>query len=93
VILAGGMVRGGYYGDVFQSRGGGISYQLRLPDPNSGAVSGQSFDEQGQTGTAQGRLPAGSLWKAVARASGVPAAVYDRYPAAGGAELRCLFRA
>lgn len=74
VILAGGMVRGGYYGDisVAGNTGDGHNYRYHIPDANTGALAGSVTDNSG-------RIPGASIWKTTMRALKVPASVYNQF--------------
>lgn len=70
-ILAGGMIRGGYYGDI---RPGGAdadgqAYVYHMPDLATGApiADGTTANDR--------RVPASALWRTVAKAASVPDAV------------------
>ncbi|MEQ1876556.1 MAG: hypothetical protein ABL958_07915 [Bdellovibrionia bacterium] len=89
IILAGGRVRGGYYGDirVAGTGGGGHTFSYHMPEMNSGqALPG------GTTGNDR-RVPGASVWKTVAKASGIPASLYNSFTdTAGAPELNYLLR-
>lgn len=83
VILAGGMVRGGYYGDIRADSisGDGHRYRYLMPDLASGAP-----DPTGTLGNDK-RVPAAALWRSVMAASGAPATVLDQFPDVSGARV------
>lgn len=84
IILAGGKIRGGYYGDVSMNNSGQITYFR----PND---SGQSVSE-GTTGRGM-RVPAADIYKTVAFAAGLPISLVDSFPdARGGKVLNYLLR-
>ncbi len=88
VMLAGGMIRGGYYGDVLTTRDmtDGHEYGYRAPDPVTGAPGPLRNDNSG-------RLAGGHMWSTVMRALGVPASVTSRFSvAANVATLPYLLR-
>ncbi len=70
IILAGGMVRGGYYGDisVASNEGDGHVYGYHMPDLDTGIRVNNpkvGFDNSG-------RAPAGAVWRTVTRALKIP---------------------
>lgn len=75
VVLAGGMVQGGYYGDVSVAgdRGDGHDYQYHVPDLATGQPGMVVGDNSG-------RLPGATIWRTVMKASGVPESVYGQFP-------------
>lgn len=89
-ILAGGMIRGGYYGDIriAGNDGDGHSYSYHMPDLDTGAPVAT-----GTTGNGQ-RLGAAHLWRTIVKAAGVPDAVASTSPDVSGARaLPWLLRA
>lgn len=74
VMLAGGRINGGYFGDVTVAGndGNGHSYGFRAPDP----VTGQPLDAHQDN---SGRLAGGHAWRTVAAAMGTPASVLSRF--------------
>jgi hypothetical protein len=76
LVLAGGKVRGGYYGDiVIQSdlpNGAGHTYAFRPPDPATGVLLPPISYWQDQTT----RTPSGSIWRTVMKAAGIPESEY-----------------
>jgi hypothetical protein len=79
LILAGGGIRGGYWGDIRltdESDHNGFTYHP--PDPETGAPSG-SF-----TGI-EGRLDSARVWRTVARAAKIPDALCDDFSEVAGA--------
>jgi Protein of unknown function (DUF1501) len=82
VILAGGMVRGGYYGDIKADSddGDGHKYRYFMPDLDTGIPS-----PQGSLGNDQ-RLPAASLWKTVMQAVKVPGTTLSQFPSVANAK-------
>jgi hypothetical protein len=81
VILAGGMVRGGYYGDVTVAGddGDGHRYGFRAPDPTTGAPGPVRTDNSG-------RLSAAAVYRTVARALRIPDAYVAKFPAVANAQ-------
>lgn len=67
VILAGGMIKGGYYGDVGVAGddGDGHTYFYKAPDVSNGTPGPASTDNSG-------RMPGKYIWRTVAKALGVP---------------------
>lgn len=89
VILAGGMIRGGYYGDIKADAidGDGHRYRYRMPDLSTGIA-----DPQGTTGNDR-RVPAANLWRTIMTAVAVPAATLNQFPSvAAAAPLQWLLR-
>lgn len=73
LILAGGGIRGGYWGDIrLSDEGGRNGFTYHPPDPETGAPSG-SFRG------IDGRLDSGRVWRTVMKAAGVPDALCDEY--------------
>lgn len=78
VVLAGGMIRGGYYGDVraASDEADGHKFSFHMPDLASGQVVGD-----GALGRARDkRLPAAHVWRTVMKALQVPDAVAGQFP-------------
>lgn len=67
-VLAGGMVRGGYYGDIRNAGadGDGQRYRYHMPDVSTGQPIAD-----GSTGNDR-RLPAAPLWRTMAKALQLP---------------------
>lgn len=74
VIFAGGMIRGGYYGDVSVAgdTGDGHSYAYHAPDPVTG-VPGPGSTDNG------GRLAGAAVWRTAMKALRVPDALCDQF--------------
>jgi hypothetical protein len=77
VMLAGGMIRGGYFGDIriAGSLGDGHEYSYHMPDlttgvPISNGVTGGDLTQ---------RVPGAVMWKTVAKAMGAPDSVVNQY--------------
>lgn len=81
VMLAGGRIRGGYYGDI----------RVAGTDPEAGSRGRHFFsyhkpDESTGFPVADGalgndrRISGGSIWKTVARAAGIPSSLYNQFP-------------
>lgn len=75
VILAGGMIRGGYYGDVGVAGddGDGHSYSYAAPRIDNGQPAASVTDNSG-------RLPGKYIWRTVAKALNVPDAEASQFP-------------
>ncbi len=78
-ILAGGNIRGGYYGDVgvAGNAGDGHTYNYRVPDPSSGVHQPPVTDNTG-------RLPGAYAWRTVMKALEVPDDLANQYPDVAG---------
>ncbi|MEZ4452448.1 MAG: hypothetical protein R3B09_23495 [Nannocystaceae bacterium] len=88
VMLAGGMIQGGYYGDVGVDGPDqdGHRYYYQPPDPATGAPAGKSTD-------ASGRLGGAHVWRTVMKALGVPDEVAGQFPdVAGTSPMNWLLR-
>ena len=78
LILAGGGIRGGYWGDISLTDDGSRNrFRYHPPDPETGAPSGDF-------GGIEGRLDSGRVWRTVARAAGIPDALCDTFPEVAG---------
>jgi Protein of unknown function (DUF1501) len=87
VLLAGGAVKGGYFGDIRQIRGGGDPYYAySMPDPNTGATVASSITDQGEGQRAQGRTSGKVIWRTVAEAMGIAPSDADRFTQLAGAK-------
>ena len=75
LVLAGGKIRGGYYGDitVAGNSGGGHEYAYHSPDPTTG-MPGPGNTDRG------GRLPAARIWRTLMKALNVPDALCAQFP-------------
>lgn len=71
VVLAGGMIRGGYFGDIDVSTSGQVTY--RRPDASGNAIAA------GTTGRDM-RVPAADVYKTVAKAAGIPDSLVNSLP-------------
>lgn len=78
VVLAGGMIKGGYYGDVRMSTSGQVTYHR--PDDAGNPIA------DGVTGR-DARVPAADIYKTVATASGLPASLTDSLPDVKGGKV------
>jgi len=81
VILAGGMIKGGYYGDVGVAGddGDGHTYSYSAPRIDNGQPGAAATD-------GSGRLPGKYIWRTVAKALGVPDAEASQFPDVADAE-------
>jgi hypothetical protein len=75
VILAGGMIKGGYYGDVgiAGDDGDGHVYSYSTPRVDNGQPGGAVTDSSG-------RLPGKYIWRTVSKALGIPDAEASAFP-------------
>lgn len=77
IILAGGGIKGGYYGDI--TVGGkvadGQSYEIHMPDPITGLPV-----PMGSTKGSIGRIPGSVMWRTVAKAMGIPDTLIGTFP-------------
>jgi len=75
VILAGGMIKGGYYGDVRTAgeEGDGHRYSFHAPDPTTGAPGPGRTDDDG-------RVPGSAIWRTVMKALRVGDDICARFP-------------
>lgn len=88
LVLAGGGIRGGYYGDirVAGNTGDGHTYSYHPPD-DSGAPGAGATDNGG-------RLDAARVWRTVMKAAGVPDELAAQFPdVAAASPLPFLLRA
>ena len=76
IVLAGGRIRGGYYGDILitsdLANGAGHTYAYRPPDPATGALLPPVADWQDFSA----RTPSASVWRTVMKALGIPESEY-----------------
>jgi hypothetical protein len=74
LVLAGGKINGGYFGDVTVTGndGNGHKYGFKAPDPLTGLPMAAHENNTG-------RLPGGHAWQTVAKAFGTPASVLSRF--------------
>jgi hypothetical protein len=79
LMLAGGMIHGGYYGDVgiAGDDGDGHIYSYSAPDPATGAPLGPVTDHTG-------RLAGAHVWRTVMKALGIPDSLAASFPDTGG---------
>ncbi|MCA9656403.1 MAG: DUF1501 domain-containing protein [Myxococcales bacterium] len=81
LVLAGGGVRGGYYGDVGVAGdvSGGHSYNYRVPDPVTGVPGAPVTDNSG-------RLNGAYAWRTVMKALRIPDEIVSQYPDVAGVQ-------
>src|SRR6185503_6746132 len=74
VVLAGGGIRGGYYGDirVAGNTADGHSYSYHPPDDAGGPGSGSTDNN--------GRLDSARVWRTVMKAAGLPDDLASQFP-------------
>ena len=74
ILLAGGRIKGGYYGDIeiAGSMPGGHIYAFRRPDPKTGELQ-EAITNWGDPSK---RTPAASVWRTVIKALGIPETEY-----------------
>ena len=75
VLLAGGKIRGGYYGDirVVGTNGDRHDFSYHRTDDNGNPIPDGSRDNGGRTS-------GGSIWKTICKAIGVPSGLYNSFP-------------
>lgn len=78
VVLAGGMIRGGYYGDVRAARdeGDGHVFSFHAPD----LATGQVINTGAEGRARDKRLPAAHVWRTVMRALQIPDELAGQFP-------------
>src|SRR5262249_2627524 len=81
IILAGGMIQGGYYGDtgVAGPDADGHLYNYRAPDVTTGALKPAVTDNSS-------RLPGKNVWRTVIKALEVPDELCDQFSDVAGAK-------
>ncbi len=81
IMLVGGRIKGGYYGDVRIAGlyGGGHSFSYHKPLESTGVTVNEGNLEGG------GRIQGASVWKTVAKAQGLPESLYNSYADVTGA--------
>jgi Protein of unknown function (DUF1501) len=79
MILAGGMIKGGYYGDIKVTKdlGDGHEYGFLPPDPTTGMPMGSPITSWGDKTK---RTPSADLWLTVMKALGVPDSIAKQFP-------------
>src|SRR4029079_10502910 len=88
LILAGGKIQGGYYGDVGVAGddGDGHVYSYSSPDPATGAPLGP-------TTASSGALPGACVWRTVMKSLGVPDEITGGFPDAQVPAMDWMLRA
>ena len=74
LVLAGGGVRGGYFGDIQVAGDTGDGHVYRYHAPTDAGAPGPGSTDNG------GRLPASRVWRTVLKAAGVPDEVAGQFP-------------
>lgn len=81
MILAGGMIKGGYYGDISVTKDltdkDGHEFGFAPPDPTTGMPSGSPITSWGD---ASKRIPSADLWLTVMKALGIPDDLAKKWP-------------
>ena len=79
MILAGGMIKGGYYGDIKITKDltDGHEYGFQPPDPTTGMPMGSPVTNWGDK---KARTPSADLWLTVMKALGVPDDLAKKFP-------------
>jgi hypothetical protein len=79
MILAGGMIKGGYYGDIRVTKdlADGHEYGFLPPDPTTGMPMGAPITNWGDPSK---RTPSADLWLTVMKALGVPDSISKQVP-------------
>ncbi|MEM7604099.1 MAG: hypothetical protein AAF411_01980 [Myxococcota bacterium] len=81
VILAGGRVRGGYYGDIRLTDEGGRNGVVFHPPDESGNPIEASYSFR----SGEGRLESARIWRTVTAAAGIPQELCDEFSGVTGA--------
>jgi hypothetical protein len=90
IVLCGGRIKGGYYGDITAGAkdGDGQAYEIHMPDPVTGLPV-----PTGSTKGSVGRVPGTVMWRTVAKAMGIPDTLCNQFPAVARAKaMDFLFR-
>src|SRR5262249_8957404 len=80
IMLCGGMIKGGYYGDIkvtADKAGLGHEFGFEVPDTSSGMPSGAPVTNWAD---ASKRVPSADIWLTVTKALGIPENVARNYP-------------
>ena len=79
MMLAGGMIKGGYYGDIRVTKDldDGHEYGFLPPDPATGMPMGSPITNWGKK---EARTPSADLWLTVMKALGVPDDLAKKFP-------------
>lgn len=81
VILAGGAIKGGYFGDIrlASTSADGHSYAYHMPDLVTGAPVAQGVTDNSK------RVPGKNVWRTIAKSMGVPDVMADGFAGVTGA--------
>lgn len=94
IVLAGGMIKGGYYGDIRPTSdmdGAGHRFGFVTPDPVTGLPTGAPVT---QWNAKDKRVPSADIWLTVMKALGIPDDVARQFPdVADGKVLSYLLKA
>jgi uncharacterized protein (DUF1501 family) len=79
IVLAGGMIRGGYYGDIrpVKDLAAGHDFAFVTPDPTTGMPTTEPvtrWDDKSK------RVPSADIWLTVMKALGIPDEVARQFP-------------
>lgn len=79
VVLAGGMIKGGYFGDIrlAGTLGNGHSYSYHMPD----LMTGAPIANGAVNGDNSKRVPGAAIWKSIAKAFKAPDAMANQFAA------------
>lgn len=89
MILAGGMVKGGYYGDikVVGNDGNAHKYAYYKPNYKTGQTEANGAEDNGQ------RIPGAVAYRTILTAMGAPVDMYKKFPDVGEGEiLSCMLK-
>lgn len=88
VVLAGGRIKGGYYGDIriLEDKGSYYNFSYHKPDSTGVTLPNGVTDNSG-------RVSGASIWKTVAKGLGIPSTIYNSYSdVQSAAELNYLLK-
>jgi hypothetical protein len=79
MVLAGGMIKGGYYGDIKVTKdlADGHEYGFQIPDPATGMPLSNPVTAWGDKDK---RIPSADLWLTVMKALGIPDDLAKKWP-------------
>jgi hypothetical protein len=92
IILAGGMIKGGYYGDIrpIKDLASGHDFGFVVADPVTGTPTGEVVSSWGDKSK---RTPSADIWLTVVKALGIPDDVARQFPdVANGKTLDYLLK-
>ncbi|HKY37398.1 MAG TPA: hypothetical protein VJN18_15755 [Polyangiaceae bacterium] len=92
MILAGGMIKGGYYGDIRITKDmtNGHEYGFVKPDPVTGVPTGDPITSWGDPSK---RTPGADLWLTVMKALGIPDELARSFPdTTNGTVHQCMLK-